>query len=117
MPYLPLPPIESFLARVARGLALSVVLLGTGLGVGMVGYHYLVGLSWVDSFLNAAMLLSGEGPLAPTPTTGGKLFAGVYAIFGGIVFVTAAATALAPGMQRLLHRFHLSQQENDDAPP
>ena len=112
----PLPPFREFLVHAARGLAAATALLGSGLGIGMVGYRYVVGLSWTDAFLNAAMLLSGEGPLAPTPTTAGKLFAGAYAIFGGIVFVTAAATALAPPVQRFLHRFHL-EREVADGPP
>lgn len=111
----PLPPVRVYLAHLARGAFTSLVLLGGGLGVGMAGYHWIVGLRWIDAFLNAAMLLSGEGPLAPTPTAAGKLFAGAYAIFGGIVFVTAAAAALSPGMVRLLHRFHLTRQTNDPA--
>ena len=115
MPFRPLPPVREYLAHLALASLAALVLLGGGLGVGMAGYHWIVGLSWIDSFLNAAMLLSGEGPLAPTPTPAGKLFAGAYAIFGGIVFVTAAAAALSPSVLRVLHRFHLARQTDTPA--
>jgi hypothetical protein len=106
-PLKPLPPRRIFLRHLAVGALRGAVLIGFGLGLGMLGYHYLVGLPWLDAMLNAAMLLGGEGPLAPTPTAAGKWFATFYALFSGLLFVTVTALFLAPAFQRLLHRFHL----------
>jgi hypothetical protein len=78
----------------------------------MLGYHFLEHIGWMDSFLNAAMLLSGEGPIAPLTTSAGKLFAGCYAIFCGIAIITTAAVILSPVVHRAIHRFHLQ----DDKP-
>lgn len=79
------------------------------LACGMVGYRVFEGLSWIDAFVNAAMLLSGMGPLASPVTTGGKLFAGIYALYSGFVVLIAAAIAFAPVIHRFMHRFHLEQ--------
>lgn len=106
-PIKPLPPRRVFFRRLAEGALHGAALIGFGLGLGMLGYHYLVGLPWLDAMLNAAMLLGGEGPLAPTPTAAGKIFATFYALFSGLVFVTVTALFLAPAFQRLIHRFHL----------
>lgn len=85
-------------------LALSVV---TGaLAIGILGYHYLDGLSWLDSLLNASMILAGMGPVDPILTTPGKIFASCYALFSGLVFLAAAGTLFAPMLHRLLHHFH-----------
>ena len=81
----------------------------------MAGYHGLEGLSWIDSFLNAAMILSGMGPANELHTVGGKLFAGIYAIFSGVIFISMAAVLLAPAIRRFLHRFHLEvEQPSED---
>lgn len=81
------------------------------LGVGMAGYHYFERLSWIDAFANAAMILSGMGPLAPLQTDVGKIFAGCYALFSGLAFVTIIAIVLAPVVRRFLHKFHLDINE------
>jgi len=88
-----------------------------GLGVGVLGYRWFEGLGWLDALLNAAMLLGGEGPVAPVRTAAGKLFASFYAIFGGIVFVTASGVLLAPAIHRFLHRFHLETTLPPDQAP
>jgi len=77
------------------------------LGIGMAGYHFLEHLGWVDSFVNAAMILSGMGPLAPLQTTSGKIFAGCYALFSGLAFITSIGLIFAPVFHRFLHKFHL----------
>ncbi len=74
---------------------------------GMAGYVFFEGLSWIDAFLNAAMLLGGEGPLWDPKTQGGKLFAGAYALFSGLLLIALAGYLLAPVFHRALHRFHL----------
>ena len=81
------------------------------LAIGMVGYHVLEQLSWLDAFLNAAMLLGGMGPVAVPVTEGGKLFAGLYALYCGLVVIAVAGIVLVPVAHRILHRFHLEERE------
>lgn len=104
-------PAREFLRRLLQhaGLA-SAVILGSLL-IGVCGYVWLEGLSWIDGFLNAAMILGGMGPVATIQTTGGKLFAGVYALYSGLVFLVAAGILLAPLFHRVMHRFHLDEEE------
>jgi hypothetical protein len=100
-----------FLRRLLlHGLAAVAVVL-VSLGIGMAGYEYFEGLSWQDAFLNAAMLLGGMGPVESPQTNGGKLFAGFYALYAGLVFLIAVGIALAPVVHRVLHRFHLDESE------
>jgi hypothetical protein len=105
----PLASRRVFLGRLTRHAvgALSVALVT--LGTGMAGYHWLEGLSWLDAYLNAAMILGGMGPIAVLHTRAGKLFAGSYALFAGLVFLVAVGVLLAPVAHRALHRFHLGQ--------
>jgi len=103
----PLVPRPVFFDRVAKSIALaSIVILGS-LILGMAGYHGLEGLPWLDSFLNASMILAGMGPVAQIQTSAGKLFAGCYALFSGLTFVTAVGIIFAPIFHRFLHKFHL----------
>ena len=90
-------------------LAAAVLIIGS-LGLGMVGYAYFERLSWRDAFLNAAMLMGGMGPIERPQTDGGKLFAGFYALYAGLVFIVVAGIILAPLIHRLLHRFHWDQE-------
>jgi hypothetical protein len=73
----------------------------------MIGDHVCERMSWVDSFVNASMILSGMGPLGPLETTSGKLFAGCYALYSGLIVIIASSLILAPIFHRILHRFHL----------
>jgi hypothetical protein len=99
-----------FLARLAMYAALATALLGGSLGVGMWGYAHYEGLAWRDAFLNAAMLLGGMGPVEEPRTPGGKVFAGAYALYAGLVFLVAVAVVLAPVFHRVLHSFHLPDE-------
>jgi hypothetical protein len=103
----PLPPRTVFLRRIGRNALIALGLVGGSLLVGMLGYRGFEGMGWVDAFLNASMILGGMGPVSPLQTVGGKVFAGCYALFSGVVFITAAAVLLAPVLHRFLHRFHL----------
>ena len=85
--------------------ALALLLLT--LAIGMAGYHWLEDQRWVDAYLNASMILGGMGPVAELHTAGGKVFAGTYALFAGLVFVLAIGVVLAPVLHRAMHRFHL----------
>jgi hypothetical protein len=106
-----LAPLSVFFARWFGSLALALVFLTASLAVGMVGYAGLEHLSWVDAFENAAMILSGMGPVEGMKTDAGKIFAGSYAIFSGIVVIAATGVMLAPVIHRVVHGFHV---EDDD---
>jgi hypothetical protein len=99
------PPV--FARRVVRHAATATALVAFSLALGMTGYHGLEGLPWIDAFVNSAMLLGGMGPVDALHTTAGKLFAGCYALYCGLVVIVAASLLLAPFVHRLLHRFHL----------
>ena len=83
------------------------------LGIGMAGYHFFEKMGWVDAFENAAMILSGMGPLTALATANGKLFAGFYALFSGLVFVVVMGIVFAPVVHRFMHRFHLETKKED----
>lgn len=102
----PLLPVGQFLARLASSAAASLLLIGASLAAGMLGYHVLERLSWIDAFLNASMLLGGMGPVNSPGTFGGKLFAGTYALYCGLVVIVIAGLLLAPVLHRVLHRLH-----------
>jgi len=88
----------------------TIIALGIDLGslaIGMLGYHFLEGIPWVDSLLNAAMILGGMGPVNELHTTAGKLFASFYALYSGVIFVVVASVLFVPVVHRFLHRFHL----------
>ena len=80
--------------------------IGVSLLAGMVGYVWLAGMTWVDAFLNAAMLLGGMGPVGELPSDAAKIFAGVYALYAGLVFIVSAGVLIAPVVHRVLHRLH-----------
>ncbi len=105
----PLAALSVFLSRLVLSLAAGFAVILFSLGLGMAGYRYFEGLSWIDAFVNAAMLLSGMGPLASPQTSAGKIFAGIYALYSGFVVLIAAGIAFAPVIHRFLHRFHLAQ--------
>jgi hypothetical protein len=99
-----------FALRMARAGVIWVVLTLFGLVVGMAGYAFFEGMSITDAYVNAAMILSGMGPLGDLKTTGGKIFAGSYAIFSGLLIVIATGFVLAPVFHHVLHLFHLQQK-------
>jgi hypothetical protein len=103
----PLLPRSAFLRRIARYGAVAFLIVVCSLGIGMLGYHFLEGLAWLDAFVNAAMILGGMGPVNALHTPAGKLFAGIYALYAGLVFLLVAGVLFAPLFHRFLHRFHL----------
>ena len=107
-------PLRRFLRRVAAHFGLASVVVLVSLGGGMVGYACFEHLSWLDAFLNASMLLGGMGPVATPMTPGGKLFAGLYALYSGLVFLVIVGIVLAPLVHRLLHQFHWDGDEESD---
>src|SRR5258708_34673134 len=106
----PVAQLPQYLRRQLRSLGVGILLIAVALFAGMVGYHRLVGLSWIDSYENAAMILSGMGPLASPGTVAGKIFAGSYALFSGIAVLAIAGVIAAPLVHRLLHRLHADER-------
>jgi hypothetical protein len=103
----PLLPRRAFYARLARSAAVAATIVLASLALGMAGYHGFERLPWLDAFVNGPMILSGMGPVAPIQSSGGKAFAGCYAPFSGLSFVTAVGVVFAPIFHRFLHKFHL----------
>lgn len=106
----PVIPRHRFLIRLAHGGAIALALIAVSLFIGVAGYHVFEGLSWIDAFLNAAMLLGGMGPVNAPASFGGKLFAGLYALYCGLVVIVVAGVILAPVAHRILHRFHVESR-------
>ena len=109
----PLLPTEEFVGRLLRSVAIASTLILGSLGVGIIGYHATDRLSWLDSFLNASMILTGMGPVSPLLTPAAKIFAGCYAMFSGVAFLSTVAVLFAPVAHRVLHRFHLESGPAD----
>ena len=107
-------PVRLFVRRISRAVLLWLALTMAGLGVGMIGYAASEGMSGVDAFVNAAMILSGMGPVTELKTAGGKIFAGLYAIFSGLFVVIATGFVLAPILHRVLHSFHIEEGKVKD---
>ena len=107
----PLADRRLFARRVLRYLALSSAIILSSLAIGVIGYHYTEGLPWLDSLLNASMILGGMGPVDVVRTSAGKWFASFYALFSGMVLLVAAGVLIAPVFHRFLHRFHLEIDE------
>jgi hypothetical protein len=107
----PLISRRQFARRMLRCFASSLVLVAIALGIGTLGYHLICDLRWLDAFYNASMILTGMGPVAEMKTDAAKLFASFYALFSGIVFLGMMAMMLAPVAHRLLHRFHIDDDE------
>ena len=103
----PLASHMHFLGRLATSIFAAALIVGLSLFGGMFGYHHFENMSWTDAYLNAAMILSGMGPVSQLDTEAGKLFAGSYAIYSGLVVVVSIGIVLAPVVHRFLHRFHL----------
>ena len=101
----PLVPIHTFVQRMISHLLFGIGIIVFSLFLGMAGYHYFEEMDWVNSYENAAMILSGMGPVDPVKTVNGKLFVGTYALFSGIVFLIVIAIFIAPLFHRFFHRF------------
>jgi len=100
-----------FLRRVALSAAFAALLIALSLILGMAGYHWLVGLIWIDAYENAAMILSGMGPIATPATWAGKFFAGTYALYSGIAVLATTAVVFAPIVHRFLHYLHADPEQ------
>jgi hypothetical protein len=106
-------PFRRYMVRQLRHTLVAFGMVGGSLAIGMLGYHLIAGLSWVDAFLNASMILTGMGPVAQLQTDAAKIFAGLYALFSGLIFLVSTGILFAPLLHRIMHRFHL---DVDDKP-
>jgi hypothetical protein len=112
----PLLSRDKFYHRLARSIGLGLTVVGCSLLIGMLGYHVFEHLGWIDAFANAAMILSGMGPLGELKTSGGKIFAGCYALFSGVAFLTSFGLVFAPVFHRFIHKFHLETDSDAKSP-
>ena len=110
----PLAPFVVFARRLGRNFLVTLVIVGFSLALGTVGYHYLGSLSWLDGLLNAAMILTGMGPVDRMESPTGKLFATFYALYSGIAFLTMMAVLMAPVYHRFIHYFHLQEEKDEE---
>jgi hypothetical protein len=111
----PLMSRQSFVKRLVFAVVLSTVLLAVWTVIGMIGYHSLAGLGWVDAFLNSAMIVGGMGPVDVLNNQPAKVFAGFYAIFSGVIFLSVFGLLIAPVFHRFLHRFHLDTDGREES--
>ena len=108
----------AFYKRFFRSIITGFIIIFGSLFLGVVGYHFTENLPWLDSLLNASMILSGMGPVDVVHTVSGKFFASFYALFSGVAFITSVGVVFAPVFHRFLHKFHLEfEGEDDDNPP
>jgi hypothetical protein len=107
----PLASRRRFIQHLGRNLGLALVLIGILLAIGMLGYHLLEGLSWLDAYAHAAMILSGMGPYGEPSTGSGRFFEGTYALFSGLVVVATTGLILAPVLHRIMHGLHVPDDE------
>lgn len=110
----PLLSQREFLLRQLKFLLVAIGIIFGSLILGMLGYHYLENLAWIDALVNAAMILGGMGPVNELHTNAGKLFASFYALYSGIIFLVSVGVILAPLYHRFLHRFHLEMEDSSE---
>lgn len=109
--YKKLPSKSKFIKRIVLSFSFTMLFLAFSIFIGMLGYHFFEDLPWLDSLLNASMILTGMGPVNKVITDAGKYFASFYAIYSGVAFLTSIAVMLAPIFHRFLHKFHLDVEE------
>jgi hypothetical protein len=106
----PLASTKTFARRVALNGMIAMLLLMFSLGIGILGYHFLGKLSWIDSLLNSSMILGGMGPVDRLETNAAKIFASIYAIYSGVILLASVGVLATPILHRFLHRFHLAEK-------
>jgi hypothetical protein len=103
-------PLLRFIRRLMTHVGLVAAIVGVSLFAGMIGYVSLAHMTWVDAFLNAAMLLGGMGEMGDLPTSASKIFAGLYSLYAGLVFIVSASVLMAPIVHRILHKLHADKK-------
>lgn len=108
-----LAPRSIYIKRIIASLLMALGLISLVLMIGIAGYHYLAGFSWIDSLLEASMLLGGMGPVNALPNDAAKIFASAYALFSGLIFIAVMGLVLSPVVHRILHKFHVDEKDVD----
>jgi TRAP-type C4-dicarboxylate transport system permease small subunit len=106
-----LAPVSVFVKRLIGSLAIALGLIGVALMIGIAGYHFIAGFNLVDSFLEASMILGGMGPVNQLSSDASKIFAALYALFSGLIFIAVMGLVLAPVVHRVLHKFHVDEKD------
>ena len=109
----PLAPTSIFVRRLLASLGIALSLIAVALSIGIAGYHILGRFSWIDSLLEASMILGGMGPVNELPNDAVKIFASAYALFSGLMFIAIMGIVLAPVVHRILHKFHVDESDTD----
>ena len=110
-----LDPFPVFVNRVGKALLIAFGLMAAALTIGITGYHWIVRLSWIDSFLEASMILGGMGPVNPLTTDAAKIFASLYALFAGVMFIGIMGVVISPIIHRGLHKIHIDEDDLEKA--
>jgi hypothetical protein len=110
----PLLPFRRFVRRLLSSMALVFAFVGLSLALGILGYHSIAHMSWIDALLNASMILAGMGPVDELRTGAAKVFASAYALFSGVVFISSIGVIAAPIAHRFLHKFHLEERRKPE---
>lgn len=106
-----LAPVSVYVKRIAAAVGIAILLMLVALSVGILGYHFIAGFDFVDSLLEASMILGGMGPVRELPNQSAKVFASIYALFSGVFFIALMGIILAPVAHRVLHKFHLAEKD------
>ena len=107
----PLAPTSIFVRRLLASLGIALSLIAVALSIGIAGYHILGRFNWIDSLLEASMILGGMGPVNELPNNAVKIFASAYALFSGLMFIAIMGIVLAPVVHRILHKFHVDESD------
>ena len=108
-----LAPRVVFVKRIIASLLVALCLISVALFIGICGYHFLAGFGWIDSFLEASMILGGMGPVNQLPTDAAKVFASIYALFSGLILIALMGIILSPVIHRVMHKFHVDEKDVD----
>jgi putative effector of murein hydrolase len=106
-----LAPRAVYFRRLLGSLAVALAVIVVALLIGIAGYHYLAGFNWIDSLLEASMILGGMGPVNPLPNDEAKIFAAIYALFSGLVILALMGIMLSPVVHRVMHKFHVDETD------
>ena len=108
-----LAPRSVFVRRIVASLVVALCLIMVALLIGICGYHFLAGFGWIDSLLEASMILGGMGPVNQLPTDAAKVFASIYALFSGLILIALMGIILSPVIHRVMHKFHVDEKDVD----
>ncbi len=110
----PLAAKSVFYSRIFRSMGIGFLILGVCLAIGVLGYHYIANIPWIDALHNGSMILSGMGPVAEVKNVSGKIFSSAYALFSGVVFITNIGFILAPAAHRFFHKLHVGDDDEQE---